>query len=277
MKRLSPSTAGAYDFCPKYFERSRILKEPEPAGHSVENEIRTRFGNAWHTLIRGWLVEGPYKAEAVRPVLIRRWPSVVNKAFGRYEYHALADELKKAAYPFITIFAKKMVELGLNRKPLLCEKQIRTDIGFGWYVAGRVDAVWQHGEPIKLNAGGITEITDWKSSRGVKSEETLRKDLQLRTYSWLACQHWDLERVQATLHYVMANKRIVVMFSRHELGDMLNYYEDLAHKIRAGLFPQVNDNRCSECSYTRIGKACEGSSEAMDFDAKVNAFMRRPG
>jgi hypothetical protein len=195
-----------------------------------------------------------------RKSLVESWDKIAVRYFARYQRHPFANKLKQSAYPFLVNFTKSIEKLGLNRKPMLVEKTLSTELSDGWVLRGRVDAVWQHGAPTDGNGGGIIEVVDWKSSRGAKGEAALRQDIQARIYAWLAMQVYDVDRVLFTMHYVMRNKRTSVMFQRDELSGIEEQFTEAAMKISSENFTKADDSRCTTCAYTLAGKPCEGLS-----------------
>jgi CRISPR/Cas system-associated exonuclease Cas4 (RecB family) len=221
--------------------------------------MRLRFGSAWHSAIQKWYEAGTFDRQS----LIASWAPIADRHFGYLSKRKLAKDLKGKAYPFLTNFVKKIHDVGIDRKPMLLEKGMTADIDAGWKITGRPDAIFQHGAPINDHGGGIIEVVDWKTGRGVKGEKTLRQDWQLRTYAYMSMRRWGVDRVLGTLHYVMANKRVSVMFTKQEIeGAVLRRYSRIADEIDQRKFRQANDKRCWDCPYAKGGKPCTGSPPA---------------
>lgn len=259
-RSMSPSMAADYEECPKRWARFNAGEVvPNELQEDPEMEVRLRFGSAWHETIEKWLKAGTFD----RKELIELWAAISRNHLPDWR-GPLAIELKKRAYPFLQNFVKKMVELELCRKPLVVERRLAMDLEAGWQLSGRLDAAWQHGAPTEENGGGLIEVVDWKTNRGVKGEAMLRGDWQMRTYALLVMEHYDADRVMVTQHFVMANKRTTVMFERPEVeGPVLRRYSSIADQVDRGHFPQVNDARCESCPFTRAGRPCPGSPPAM--------------
>lgn len=261
-KSWSPTSLVEYEECPMRWARWSIYGDtvPEDLMRNDEEEIRLRMGSAWHTLIDQWLDDGKFDRE----FLVSKWAETAKKHLGFYATRTLAVQLLKGAYPNIVNFHKRIHALGMNRRPLLVEKRLKMPLSAGWELSGRLDAAWQHGLPVPDQGGGILEIVDWKSGMGVKSEETVRADLQLMTYSLLVMREFGVNRVQATLHYVTRDVRVSVMHERRDIEmKVLRRYETAAAQIDRRSFPQVNDSRCNDCIFTKAGRPCAGSPPAL--------------
>lgn len=263
-RRLSPTKVREYlDPCPMAWARLEVYGEtlpPQFLEDDVESEIRMRFGSAWHAVVEDWLKRGVF----TRDDLLGPWRETTERHFGYLRDRSLAQKLIRGAYPFLVNFEKSMKALGLLRTPLGIEKTMSRGLGNGWTLSGRLDAAWQHGSPQASHGGGILEIVDWKSGRGVKGEETLRKDLQARTYAMLAMDTWEVDRVQVTFHYTMMNRRTSTVFTRSQVeAYVLRRYLRVADQIERRAFPQANDAKCWECPFTKAGRPCAGSPPAL--------------
>lgn len=257
-KTLSPSGAREFEWCPALQGRYLAGETHPEAPVDVDFEIRCRNGTAWHTLIQRWLKAGTFTMDG----LISQWRPTFERHLGGWGRHDLGKKMLRMGYPLLTNYHKRMVAVGLTRPPMLVEKQLKMPLLHGWHVTGRLDAVWQHGEPIEQNGGGLVELVDWKTGRGVKSEKTLRADWQLLTYVLLLMKRYGVERVLATIHYVARDKRVSTMLTRRDVEAKVKVrYVGIAEMYERKLFPQVNDERCSLCPFALTGRPCKGAPQ----------------
>lgn len=109
----------------------------------------------------------------------------------------------------------------------------------------------------KNNKYFIIDYKTTKKSKWRKTPISIKKDIQLRTYTWAVNQTLEtpIENIKSALYYVEGANLIPATFSKNQINEAVRYlvkaYHDIKNADPDNLVGNVG-NHCSRCDYRNI-------------------------
>ncbi len=226
--RISQSAFSSYNYCPRLFYLKYIQRIKPP-----QTQSQTR-GSIIHNVIKNFL-KNPSKRED----LLREY-NLLTKDNGNLE-----KSIVDIGYPLLTLWLKEMYKRGyFSAKILSLEESFERWYKEGFVLVGTPDVVFDMGNEI--------HIIDWKTQRGVPSEEKIIDNFQFRCYANITDWGKDVVFVAWYFRY----NRIYTFFSRCEDKTIFDRrLFELFNGMINGDFHKKTDCKPEEC---QLGGFCEG-------------------
>ena len=245
---LSASKLSTYENCPKQYMYSYIYKIP------TKSKFYFDFGTSIHSALefstkeenkKIWEKEDSEIFTIISKNLFDNWKS------SSYDTKKLEDEYKKKAIESIKNFIVVQKKMFLEKEKKIVELEKKFELQFDDdKITGFIDR-------IDFNKSNNSyEIIDYKTSKKAKSENEVKKDLQLYIYAYAIKKLYKNYPKKMKLWFLCDNNKIrEAVFDEKILENNISKIREISKKIKDKNFEAKPMNwKCNLCDFKNICK-----------------------
>lgn len=235
---VSYSQINTYLNCPRQYKFKYVFKIPTPAKSYFS------FGKVIHETLKKFHKKFKDTSIASKEDIL----NLYKESWNSEGYENQTQELEHYQYGekmLINYLEIEKEENNSNIKELEKKFYVKVD---DLVIHGYIDRIDE------LPEGGL-EIIDYKTSRSPKSENALKKDLQLPIYAIATQQIYNKYPEKLSIYWLRHGKKTSISFNEDELEAVKQNIKKIVDDIKTGKFEPNKSWNCNYCDYKTL---CEG-------------------
>lgn len=239
---LSPSKLTCYLACP---HRYYWTYESQQGQWFLKARSYYSFGISLHRALENFHKAGDTGLDVTETLLGALEENWVDAGY------ASVDQMQAAFGEGKAILERYAEERGATSegKVLFVERHLKKPMG-EWDLIGRADRIDE------LDDGTI-EIVDYKSGRGLVSEDELANDVAMNAYSLMVRDQFPGRNIAATLYSLRSGEKVKHAFTEEELDEFAFAVRELGDKVRNHYWEEFKPrpkNLCKTCEFISLCK-----------------------